>query len=150
MGFHRDDLDSFQGTPEELIEGYLRQLLGQRDSTATPGEETDFPPLDIFESTESITVEAELPDIDMDKLEVSITSGTLVIEGLKHEIHKQERVNFLCMERSFGTFRRIIPLMQSVDSSRIKAFYRMGILQVTIPKMTEKRGLRRIVPVTVD
>jgi HSP20 family protein len=150
MGFHRDDLDTFHGSPEELMEGYLRQLLGQRDDEAAAGEETDFPPLDIYEDSGIIVVEAELPGVKTENLEVSIASGMLVIEGLKEEIVESGRVNFLCMERSVGTFRRVIPLMQPVNASLIDARYRLGVLQIRIPKMAERRGARKVIPVKAE
>ena len=149
MGFHRDDLDTSHSSPEELMEGYLRQLLGQRDDEAA-GEETDFPPLDIYEDSGIIVVEAELPGVKRSNLEVSFASGMLVIEGLKDEVVESGRVNFLCMERTVGTFRRVIPLMQPVNASLIEARYRLGVLQVRIPKMPERRGARKVIPVKAE
>jgi len=150
MGFRGDSLDYFQGTTEELVERYLRQLLGGGAIAAAPGDETDFPPLDIYETADGIIIEAELPGIDMESLEVAIAGGTLIIEGLKEEVFDQGRVNFLCMERTFGAFRRMVPLLQPIDSSRISARYRKGILQVTIPKVSEKRGLRKKITVACE
>jgi HSP20 family protein len=150
MGFRGDDLDAFQGKTEELLERYLRQLLGGGSAAAAPGDETDFPPLDIYETAEGIIIEAELPGVDMESLEVTMTGGTLVIEGVKEEIFNQGRVNFLCMERTFGAFRRMVPLLEPIDSSRISASYRKGILQVTIPKVSEKRGLRKKIVVSCE
>jgi HSP20 family molecular chaperone IbpA len=56
-------------------------------------------------------------------------------------------VNFLCMERSFGVFRRVVILGAAVDISRATAVCRDGILQVRVPKVDEKRGRVRVVPV---
>ena len=150
MGFRGDDLDAFHVTTEELVERYLRHLLGGSSSAASAGEETDFPPLDIYETAEGIIVEAELPGADLESLEVTMTGGTLVIEGVKEESLEQGRVNFLCMERNFGAFRRMVPLLQPIDSSRVSAAYRKGILQVTIPKVSEKRGQRKKIIVSCE
>lgn len=150
MGFRGDDLDTYQGTAEELIEHYLRQLLGGGIPVSSAGDETGFPPLDIYETEEGIIVEAELPGIDLGSLEVTITGGTLVIEGVKEEVLDQCRVNFLCMERTFGAFRRMVPLLQPIDSSAVRASYRNGILRVAIPKVKEKRGLRRKIAVSCE
>jgi HSP20 family protein len=150
MGFRGDDLDYFQGTTEELIEGYLRQLLGKEAAAASPWDETDFPPLDIYDTQEGIVIEAELPGIDLASLEVTITGGTLIIEGLKEEVLDQGRVNFLCMERTFGAFRKMIPLLQPIDPSRTRARYRLGVLRITVPKVSEKRGLRKKIIVSAE
>jgi len=149
MGVRRDDEARAGTSPEELLEGYFRQLLGDYQSSPH-WEETDFPPLDIFETAGDLVVEAELPGIDTGRLEVSVAAGLLIVEGVKEEILESGRVNFLCMERTFGSFRRVVPLLHPIDSSRIKAFYRMGVLHITIPKVEEKRGVRRVVPVTKE
>lgn len=150
MGFRGDDLDYFQGTTEELIEGYLRQLLGGETAAASPWDETDFPPLDIYETQEGIVIEVEIPGIDLASLQVTMSGGTLIIEGLKEEVLDQGRVNFLCMERAFGAFRRIIPLLQPIDSSRTLARYRLGVLRITVPKVSEKRGRRKKIIVSTE
>jgi HSP20 family protein len=92
-------------------------------------------------------VEAELPGVDLEDLQVSFSSGTLVIEGVKEEVLGPGRVNFLCMERTFGAFRRLVPLLQPINAGRITARYSMGILQITIPKLEERRGTHRVIPV---
>jgi HSP20 family protein len=149
MGFRKGETSIIPGPPEELIERYLKQLLGQRGVSATLWDETDFPALDIYETPEQIVVEAELPGVKLEHLEVSISAGTMLIEGLKDEVLEPGRINFLCMERTFGTFRRMIPLIQSINPAKIKAVYRMGILQIQIPKAPEKRGQKKVIPVTV-
>lgn len=148
MGFHRKDPDFLAESPEEAGEEYLRQLLGQQSVATGSLGETEFPPLDIYEASGSIVVEAELPGVDPDDLEVSIAAGTLVIEGMKEEVLEPGRVNFLCMERTFGGFRRIVPLLLPFHAAAIKARYCAGILEIRIPKAPERRGTRKAIPVT--
>ena len=150
MGFHKDDLDFFEGAQGDLVERPLRCLLGQQESGTDSWEEPDSPPLDIYEASGLIVVEMELPGIDTGNLEVSVTGGTLVVEGLKRENLEPGRINFLCMERTFGSFRRIIPFLYPVDVAGIKAAYRAGILEIQIPTLDERRGVRQIIPVTVE
>lgn len=145
MGFRKSDL-GFSDTGEDLIGGYFRKLL--RESEPDPSwEETDFPPLDIYETAGDIVVEVELPGVLLEGLEVAMAAGMLIVEGVKEEVFEHGRVNFLCMERSFGAFRRVVPLMHPIDSSRITAVYGDGVLEVRIPKVDEKRGRRRIISV---
>jgi HSP20 family protein len=51
------------------------------------------------------------------------------------------------MERSFGPFRRAVLAGRAVDVTRATATYREGVLQVRMPKIEERRGLRRVIPV---
>ena len=150
MGFHKDDLDFFERAREDLAERPLSRLLGQQESDADSWEEPDSPPLDIYETDGLIVVEMELPGIDTENLEVSVTGGTLIVEGLKRENLEPGRINFLCMERTFGSFRRIIPFLHPVDVDGIVAAYRAGILEIQIPILDERRGARRLIHVTVE
>lgn len=131
---------------EEAIEGYYRNLLGHSSGGESLLEETDYPPLDIFETGEGFIVEVEVPGIAPEDMEVSMVTGMLVIAGIKRETSRG-RINFLCMERTFGSFRRIVPLLRPVDTGRTTAVYDGGILRIDIPKITEKRGARRLVPI---
>lgn len=150
MGFHKKDLDFFEGTGEGLVERPLRCLLGQQESGGDSWEDPDSPPLDIYETDGMIVVEMEIPGVDTGNLEVSISGGTLVVEGLKRENLEPGRINFLCMERTFGSFRRIVPFLLPVDVTEIRATYRSGILEIQVPILEERRGSRQLIPVTVE
>jgi HSP20 family protein len=145
LGSHR--IGIIPNLSEELLEHFLHQILQRRTVGSSQREETDFPAVDISETADQIIVEAELPGISIKELEISICSGTLVIEGIKKETVEQERTNYLCMERTFGSFRRIIPLIRPVNPNTIKAYYRSGLLQILIPKVLEKRGKKKVISV---
>jgi HSP20 family molecular chaperone IbpA len=147
MGFRRVPGEPFGGLPEDVVEASLRILAGGRP--AHPAiEETEFPALDVFETASDVVVEAELPGVEPADITVSAGEGLIVIEGAKQEQTGPGRVNFLCMERTFGAFRRVVLPGAAVDISRATAVCRDGILQVRVPKVEEKRGRIRVVPVT--
>lgn len=134
------------GLSEELIETSLRIFAGGRP--AHPAiEETEFPAIDVFETPFDVVVEAELPGVEPAAITVIASEGLIVIEGEKQERPGPGRVNFLCMERIFGIFRRAVLPGAAVDISRATAVCRDGILQVRVPKIEEKRGRVRVVPV---
>lgn len=149
MSHNRDNMGLSSLSAEEVVEGYFRRLLGHSSRGEAALEETDYPPLDIFETEKGFIVEVELPGIDLENLEVSMMTGMLVIAGVKKET-SQGRINFLCMERTFGSFRRIVPLLRPVNTGSIRADYRMGILRIEIPTVIEKRGVRKVIPVTKE
>jgi len=147
MGFRR-----FPGGPPaslttEVLEASLR-LLGVGRPVLPGSDETEFPAIDVFEIPGELIVEAELPGVDPARITVSAGEGVLLIEGTKDEDPGTGRVNYLCMERSFGMFRRVVLPGQAVDIMRATAAYRDGILQVRMPKIEEKRGRSRIIPVS--
>ena len=53
---------------------------------------------------------------------------------------KEDKVRFICMERSFGEFKRIVRLPFPIDRNNVNAFYKNGILTIKLPKIQEKRG----------
>jgi HSP20 family protein len=147
MGFRRVPGDPFGEVPENFLETTLRLLAGARP--AQPAiDETEFPAIDVFETPLDVVIEAELPGVDPAAIVVAAGEGLIVIEGTKEDDPGPGRVNFLCMERSFGVFRRVVLPGASVDVSRATAVCRDGILQVRVPKVEEKRGRVRVIPVT--
>jgi HSP20 family protein len=144
MGFRRAPEEPGRDLPEE----WLSVFAGVRG--APPAiEETELPAIDVFETPAELVVEAELPGVDPATIGVGAGEGLIVIEGTKGEPAVPERVNFLCMERSFGAFRRVVLTGAAVDITRATAEYRDGVLRVRVPKVEEKRGRIRAIPVTV-
>ena len=146
MGFGKVPGDPFGELPEDVIEASLRFFAGGRP--AHPAiEETEFPAIDVFETPGEVVIEAELPGVEPAAIGVVATESMIVIEGTKLEEPGPGRVNFLCMERSFGAFRRVVLPGAAVDVSRATAVCRDGLLQVRVPKVEEKRGRVRVIPV---
>jgi HSP20 family protein len=101
------------------------------------------PVVDMFSTPDSIIIEIELPGVRQDEVDVSILRSTLTIRGLKYECFDEKKVNFVCMERSFGRLFRVIDIPYPVDTSVIKAVFRDGLLTITLSRIEEKRGVPR-------
>jgi hypothetical protein len=86
----------------ELPERAEASLLLRGGRPARRLEETDFPAIDVFETPADLVIEAELPGVDPGEIGVIASEGLIIIEGEKQEDPGPGRVNFLCMERSFG------------------------------------------------
>jgi len=134
-------------TGDELVR-LIKEVEFRERSSLVLGD-TSEPLLDLFETADNIVIEADLPGIDPSDVEISILSGTVTIEGIKRErVVENERINYLCMERSFESFRRIIKLAVPINPNQAKAVYDRGVLTLTIPKIKDKRGV--VVKVKVD
>ncbi|MBI5047396.1 MAG: Hsp20/alpha crystallin family protein, partial [Deltaproteobacteria bacterium] len=74
------------------------------------------PVVDMFSTPDSIIIEIELPGVRQDEVDVSILRSTLTIRGLKYECFDEKKINFVCMERSFGRLFRVIDIPYPVDT----------------------------------
>lgn len=101
--------------------------------------ETGEPAMDIFEEKENVIVEIEAPGMERDDLDLSITEGRLKVEGFKRGEEDRGCLGYLCLERRFGAFRRIVPVPGSVDTSSVQAVLQDGLLRIVIPRVPEKR-----------
>jgi HSP20 family protein len=122
------------------LKKFLQAVEMEERETINLGE-TAGPLLDLYETCDSIVIEADLPGIDPDKVEVWILNGILTIEGPKRKrVEEPGRVNYLCVERSYDAFRRILKITVPINPKKGAATYDRGILTITFPKVEEKRG----------
>ncbi|KKQ78554.1 MAG: Heat shock protein Hsp20 [Parcubacteria group bacterium GW2011_GWC2_38_7] len=104
-----------------------------------------FPPIDVYETQYTVFVESELPGINPSNISVYVRGNELSIEGSKTDdfappAEVTEGVKFLCMERSFGTFKRIIKLPVPCDTKETRASYKKGVLIIQLKKIVDRRG----------
>jgi len=99
--------------------------------------------VDIFSDDEHIFLEAELPGLSKEDLDVSLEEGVLTIAGGKtHEMIEKDHVHHL-QERYFGSFSRSFTLPSTVDAKMIEATMKDGVLRITLNKR-EKASTKRI------
>jgi HSP20 family protein len=92
------------------------------------------PAVDLYEADRSLILKAELPDVDQNDIELSIDDDRVTLRGqrrLKEEVSEKQ---FLRMERSYGPFHRTFELPTSVDTEKVKAEFKRGVLTVVMPK----------------
>ena len=92
------------------------------------------PTTDVYTEDDSqLTVEAHLPDFDMEDVDISLDEGALVIQADKHEKSEDEKKkNYVVRESSTSYYRRIA-LPDQADQDKIEAKFTRGILKVTVP-----------------
>ena len=93
------------------------------------------PRVDVKETEHGMEVTAELPGLDEKDVSVTLEENALTISGEKKEEHEEKTAQTWRMERSFGSFRRTIPLSSPVETAKAKAAFRKGVLHVTLPKV---------------
>lgn len=105
------------------------------------------PTIDISETDHDIQVTAELPGVNDKDVEVTLMGNTLTIKGDKHAEQDREDKDYHVVERSFGSFQRILPLGFEADPDAVDAKFAKGVLTVIVPKPAEQ--IRKAKKITV-
>jgi len=95
------------------------------------------PAVDIVEKDDAFEVEAELPGLDEKDIEVKLTNGFLTIKGEKQEEKEEKKKDYYRHERRFGSFERRFDMPEGVDTDKIQARFKKGVLTITLPKKPE-------------
>ena len=93
-----------------------------------------WPAVDIAETENEFIVKAEVPGCKAEDIDISVQSNTLTISGEKREETEKKDKGYYHVERSYGSFRRDLNLPSDIDTSKIEAECKDGILTVTLPK----------------
>jgi len=94
-----------------------------------------FPRINLREDADNYVVEALVPGVEADQLEMTLQKGSLTLSGERKEVEGKEQAKvWHRRERGFGPFLRTIELPGEVDADKVQAAYRDGILRVTLPK----------------
>jgi HSP20 family protein len=104
-----------------------------------PSTEDWSPAVNVYEEKDNVVVEAELPGMKKDEIQIHMSGDILNITGQRREKHQEQGRGAYRSERYFGRFHRVISLPVSVKLDAIEAHYRDGILTVTCPKTQEAR-----------
>ena len=98
------------------------------------------PKLDISEDENSITINADVPGMKPEELDISLSGDTLIILGERKKEEEKKEENYHRVERVYGSFRREVGLLSPVNANKIKATYKEGVLNIVLPKLEEKKA----------
>jgi HSP20 family protein len=116
-----------------LFDSFLREPFGSlSDSFNSWGRWS--PALDVSQSDTTVTVRAELPGVDPNEIEITVTGERLTIAGEKKETVEKKDQDAFHRESRFGAFTRTLQLPTSVDPQQVTAEYANGVLTVTLKK----------------
>ena len=100
---------------------------------ARPGMEF-FPKLDISETANEYKVTAELPGMDEKDIQIRLEKDTLFLSGEKRSETEEKEKTFHRVERSYGSFERMIPFDTQLDEDKVSAVFKNGVLTISLPK----------------
>ncbi|HET6969675.1 MAG TPA: Hsp20/alpha crystallin family protein [Phenylobacterium sp.] len=147
-GYGADPFSSFRREMDRLFEDFLTPATEGRSFGAAAGSTAMLrPDIDVEENEQAYVVSAELPGLSEQDIELNLHDNALTISGEKKSERKEEKAGRRYTERSFGRFERTIPFPAEVDSDRVDASFRNGVLTVTLPKNEKARDKTRRIEV---
>jgi len=123
---------------EDFLGRRLRPFWPQRWWPAADMEITT-PAVDLYEEKDDIVVKAELPGMEKDNIEVNLSDNRLTIKGEKKQEEEVKKEGYYRSERSYGSFVRTLELPREVQTDKVKAAFKNGILEIRLPKTEEAK-----------
>lgn len=111
-------------------------------------ERTWSPAVDIYEDKENIIVKAELPGMKKEEVSIEVRDGVLTLTGERKHEQETKKENFHRIERTYGKFSRSFTFPDSVKVDKVKANYKDGVLEITLPK--DEKAKTRAIPIKIE
>ncbi|HEY3298687.1 MAG TPA: Hsp20/alpha crystallin family protein [Armatimonadota bacterium] len=136
------DLEALQENVNRLFQ---EQIGPKREGALTRAWS---PVVDVVEDQDKIVVKAELPGMKREDIDIELSGETLTIRGERKFEDQENKDNYVRVERTYGKFMRSFTIGVPIKAGEVKANYKDGILELTIPKAEEIRPKK--VEVAVD
>ncbi len=139
--FHRD-LDRLF---EDMWRGFDLPMLGEDERLRAM-----TPRMDVAEDDDQTCLSVELPGMDEHDIEVLLSGDVLTIKGEKKAETEKSDKRHSYRERTYGSFRRSLPLEANVRTDKIDAHFDKGVLTITLPKIEGAKRKTRKIPVSTS
>ena len=120
--------------PFNVLKGFNNKFVRAFDSDFDAENKLWNPQIDVLENEKNYKIHAEIPGVNKDNIHIDIKENTLNLSGEKNFENKEEKDNYIRVERLYGKFQRSFYLGEHVDKENVKANYKDGVLELTVPK----------------
>jgi HSP20 family protein len=125
---------------QERVNRVLGEFYGGRGQDDVMRRGTWIPPVDIYEGgNHEMIIKAELPDIRREDIDIRVEDNTLTISGEKKVDENVKQDQFHRIERVYGSFTRSFSLPATIDTEKVKADFKNGVLTITLPMREEAK-----------
>lgn len=131
------DLMTLQDRMNRLFDQTMSRTRADEEEGMTVS--TWSPAVDIFETADSIVMKAELPGVSRANIDIQVRDNTLTLKGERRFEREVKEENYLRIERSYGAFQRAFSLPTVIQQDKIRAVFKDGVLEVTLPKAEEAK-----------
>ena len=123
----------------EEVPDRLNRMFARPVASGTNGKETMIvadwtPSVDISETEGEYLIKAEIPDVKKEDVKVTVEDGVLTIQGQRKQEKEEKGTKYHRIERSYGSFVRTFSLPDVIETDRVKAEFKDGVLNLHLPK----------------
>jgi HSP20 family protein len=130
------DLISIQDRMNRLFDQTLARTRGEEEGISAS---TWMPAVDIYETADRVVMKAELPGLTREDIEINVRDNTLSLRGERKFEKEVKEENYLRIERAYGSFQRSFTLPATIHQDKIRAVFKDGVLELSLPKAEEAR-----------
>lgn len=102
------------------------------------------PDIDVVQREDQLIITADLPGLRKEDISIDVTEDAVTIQGERKSERQEERDGVYRSERSYGSFRRVVPLPDGAITDQAKASFRNGVLEITMPAPPQSSRARRL------
>jgi HSP20 family protein len=102
------------------------------------------PHIDVCEHTDEVVILVEMPGVDRADVRISWKDNVLTIAGVKRQRADVGVARYLCVERTYGPFRRDISIATPIDQRKARAELKNGLMRIHLPRVADDRQLMSI------
>jgi HSP20 family protein len=124
-------------TMQQAMDRLFDEAWGRRGVGWRRGERVHALPLDVYSTADELVIQASVPGLDPEDVEITIEGETLTIKGERKA--PLANVDYVLQERRYGPFGRTLSLGVPVQADQAEAVFEQGMLNLTIPKAEEVR-----------
>jgi HSP20 family protein len=135
----RGDLSSLRREMDRAFDRFFEGWPFQ----VTKGGRSWTPSIDVSETPKAVVVKAEIPGMEAKDIDIAITGDVLTIRGERRQEKEEKDENTHLVERRYGSFSRSVGLPAEVETDKVDATYKNGVLKITMTK-SKKASQKKI------
>lgn len=142
-----DPFSLFRDEMDDVFSQFFPSILRTGDQGSTTGLALRA---DMTETKDAISVTVDVPGIEEKNIDVQFADNILTISGHRDEESEEKDTNFHMIERSYGAFQRRFVLPCEIDSDKIDAKLKKGVLKIKLPKSAKAKANGRKIAITAS
>jgi len=142
------ELNDMKREMDKLFEEFFSPVAGIRRSYVKPGSGVITPIIEMFDRENDIVIKADMPGVNKEDIDLLITEDTLILKGEYKKTEEIKEESYYLKEKTYGNFLRNIALPSGLDTEKVKATLKNGVLEIVFAKKEEAKIKERKIEVS--